>query len=102
MSSILAKGTFLLENSVLLVVPSLPMTKRAKRVKKLFTNSKTVSFQEIDTVLQGLGFKRRQPRSGSSHYFYSKGLKGIVIPFKKPHVKEIYVKQVLELIEEDL
>lgn len=74
------------------------MTKRAKRVKKLFQNPRVVSFKELDQVLKNLGFKVRQPGSGSSHYIYIKGEVQISVPFKRPYVLEIYVKRVLELI----
>lgn len=74
------------------------MAKRAKRVKKLFQNPRVVSFKELDQVLKNLGFKVRQPGSGSSHYIYIKGEVQISVPFRRPYVLEIYVKRVLELI----
>ena len=74
------------------------MTKREKRVKKLFQNPKTVPFKELDQVLKDAGFKLRQPGSGSSHYIYTKGEIQFSVPFKRPFVKEVYVKRVLELI----
>ncbi|MBI2617332.1 type II toxin-antitoxin system HicA family toxin [Candidatus Gottesmanbacteria bacterium] len=74
------------------------MTKRQKRLKKLFTNPKSVSFEELNRVLLDLGFTKRQPRSGSSHHIYTKGEIQISVPYKRPYVKEIYVKHVLEII----
>lgn len=74
------------------------MTKRQKRVKKLFQNPKTVPFKELDRVLKDFGFGARQPKSGSSHFVYSKQEIQISVPFRRPYVKEIYVKRVLELI----
>lgn len=74
------------------------MTKREKRVKKLFQNPKTVSFKELGRVLKDFGFKMRQPGSGSSHYVYTKGKIQISVPFRRPFVKEVYVKRVIELI----
>lgn len=74
------------------------MTKREKRVRKLFQNPKTVSFKELDRVLKDFGFKMRQPGSGSSHFIYIKGNIQISVPFRRPFVKEVYVKRVLELI----
>lgn len=76
------------------------MTKRDKRVKKLFANPKTVSFKELDRVLRDFDFKIRQPGSGSSHYVYTKGEIQISVPFRRPFVKEVYVKRVIELIGE--
>lgn len=74
------------------------MTKRQKRVRKLFQNSRTVSFKELDQVLKSFGFDVRQPGGGSSHYVYTKGEVQISVPFRRPFVKEVYVKRVLELI----
>jgi hypothetical protein len=78
------------------------MTKREKRVKKLFQNPKTVSFKELNKVLHDFGFEMRQSSSGSSHYIYTKGEIQISVPFKRPYVKEVYVKRVLELLEGEL
>ena len=77
------------------------MTKREKRVRKLFQNPKTVPFKELDKVLKDTGFSLRQPGSGSSNYIYTKGNMQISVPFRRPFVKEIYVKRVLELIGEE-
>lgn len=77
------------------------MTKREKRIKKLFQNPKTVSFKELDSVLKDSGFITRQAHSGSSHYVYTKKEIQISVPFKRPHVKEVYVKRVLELLGEE-
>lgn len=75
------------------------MTKRQKRIVKLFQNPKTVRFEELHKVLLTQGFECRQPKSGSSHYTYVKGAILLTVPYKRPHVKAIYVKRVLEIIE---
>ena len=77
------------------------MTKRQKRVRKLFQNPKTVSFKVLDQVLKSFGFDARQPGSGSSHHIYTKGEIQISVPFRRPFVKEVYIKRVLELIGEE-
>lgn len=74
------------------------MTKREKRIKKIFQNPKNVSLKELDQVLRGFKFEMRQPKSGSSHYIYSKGEVQISVPFKRPYIREVYVKRVLELL----
>ncbi len=76
----------------------LGMSKREKRLHKVFQNPKTVSFKELGLVLKGFKFEARQPKSGSSHHIYTKGDIQISVPFKRPYVKEVYVKRVLELI----
>ncbi len=77
------------------------MTKRKKRVKKIFQNPRVVAFKELDRVLKDFGFAVRQPSSGSSHYVYTKEEVQISVPFKRPYVKEVYVKRVLELIGDE-
>ena len=74
------------------------MTRREKRFKKIFQNPKSVTFKELDQVLKSFKFEVRQLKSGSSHYIYSKGEVQISVPFKRPYVKEVYVKRVLELL----
>ena len=68
---------------------------------KIFQNPKTVPFKEPDKVLKDFGFEVRQAKSGSSHYVYTKKEIQIAVPFKRPFVKEVYVKRVLELIGEE-
>lgn len=77
------------------------MSKRAKRVEKLFQNPKNVRFNTLHKVLLEQGFEMRQPKSGSSHYVYCRDELQITVPFKKPFVKEVYVKRVLEIIGGD-
>ena len=74
------------------------MAKREKRLRKIFQNPKTIPFKELDKVLKDFGFEVRQPGSGSSHFVYTKGEIQISVPFRRPFVKEVYVKRVLELI----
>ena len=44
------------------------VTKKEKLLKKLKNNPRTVKFKEIDKILKDIGFERRQPAKGSSHY----------------------------------
>ena len=75
------------------------MTQREKRLAKIRNNPKNVHFDDLDRLLHDYGFERRQPKGGSSHYFYFLGDKRLTIPFKRPFVKAIYVKQVLSVLE---
>ncbi len=72
--------------------------KVCKILKKILKNPKNVRFEELDNLLIELGFIKRQPRGGSSHYTYTKKdlNKIITIPFKKPFLKVVYVKMVLK------
>ena len=71
--------------------------KRCKLVKAILTNRKHVSFEDIDKLLRAFGYEPKQPRGGSSHYVYrKKGVNPIVVPFKRPFLKEVYVKKVIK------
>ena len=75
------------------------MSKIQKLYHRIRNNPKVVSFQELDRLLVFAGFDVRQPRSGSSHYFYKKNEKCISVPYKRPYVREHYVNRVVELLE---
>ncbi len=76
------------------------MTKREKRLAKIRNNPKNVRFNELDQLLRDYGFECRQPRGGSSHYFYICGHRRLTVPKKRPFIKQTYVKQALRQIEE--
>ena len=77
------------------------MSKYQKLLERIRNNPANVRFEDLDRVLTGHGFIRRQPRSGSSHYTYRKSNVPMIltIPIHRP-IKEIYVKQVLRAIDE--
>lgn len=72
-----------------------------KLYERIQRNPKHVAFDDLDNLLRRAGFERRQPRSGSSHYTYTKGDKLVTIA-KATLVKPVYVLQVLELLEGEL
>lgn len=80
------------------------MSKSEKALLKIRQNPKSVRFEELDKVLGLYGFERRQSKKGTSHYVYT--LKSghkfyrVTIPFKRPFVKEVYIQQTLEIIDE--
>ena len=75
------------------------MSKKAKLLQKLRQNPKNVRFDDIDKLLLGLGFDKRQ--RGSSHIVYTiSGQPPLTIPYRKPFILPVYVKQVLELLDE--
>jgi predicted RNA binding protein YcfA (HicA-like mRNA interferase family) len=77
------------------------MSKTDKLLQKIRNNPQSVSFEDLDKVLRSFGFEPRQPKGGSSHYFYQRsGFGQITVPRKKPFVKKIYVKNALSLIDE--
>lgn len=69
-----------------------------KLVENILGNPKTVSFNEIQRLLEGFGYECRQPRGGSHFTFRKAGANPITVPRNKP-VKEIYVKNIIRLLE---
>ncbi len=73
-------------------------------LEKLYERAKnnpgSVSFAELDTLLQRWGFARRQPRGGSSHYFYTRGSVTLSIPREGKAVKPVYVRQAMRALEQ--
>ena len=74
------------------------MTKREKQLQHLRDNPKNVRFEEIDVLLLSLGFTKRH--RGTSHVVYTLGFHRITVPYRKPFIKSIYVKMVLEVLDE--
>lgn len=74
------------------------MTKREKQLSRLRNNPKNVRFDEIDSILLGLGFEKRQ--RGTSHVVYTLASQRITVPFRKPFIKPVYVKLVLAILDE--
>lgn len=76
------------------------MSKAKKLLQKIRNNPKSVPFDDLDKVLLGCGFTRRQAGSGSSHYYYTLGALTLSVPYKRPYVKEVYVRLALNLIDQ--
>lgn len=75
------------------------MSQLEKLLQRIINNPKTVRFDELDKILTKDGFTRRQSGKGTSHYVYTKETKGLVVPFNKPYVKQLYVERVIESID---
>ncbi len=72
------------------------MSKREKLLVRFRNNPKTVRFDEIDTLLQRLGFEKRQ---SGSHATYTFEQYLITVPFRKPYILPIYVKSILAILD---
>jgi predicted RNA binding protein YcfA (HicA-like mRNA interferase family) len=73
--------------------------KICKLLRSILKNPKHVRFEEIDKLLKEFGFEVAQPQGGSSHYVYRKnGYRPIVIPFKRPFVREFYIKDIIKIL----
>ena len=73
------------------------MSKQDKFIDRLRNSPKNVRFQDIDILLRGLGFEKRVR---GSHHIYSLDQFRITVPFRKPFVKPVYVKLLLEVLEQ--
>ncbi|NJN93515.1 MAG: hypothetical protein HC875_05175 [Anaerolineales bacterium] len=75
------------------------MSKQDKLIQKLRQNPRNIRFEEIDTLLCGLGFEKRQ--RGTSHTTYTiSGKPPLTIPFRKPFILPVYVKQILQFLDD--
>jgi predicted RNA binding protein YcfA (HicA-like mRNA interferase family) len=61
-------------------------------------NPRAVTFEDLDHLLRACGFAHR-PGKGS-HHFYWCGEHRLTIPYRRPHVLEIYVKKALAVIDQ--
>lgn len=66
-------------------------------VDKILQNPANITFEDLSRLLEGLGFARRQPTGGSSHYIFRKP--GLPFHFSVPKAKPVnktYVKEVIK------
>jgi len=75
------------------------MAKRTKLFEKVKNNPKDVTFAQVEKLLLGEGFVR--DRVTGSHHVYSRGRITFVIPVHGKSVRSVYVKRLIELIEEN-
>lgn len=75
------------------------MSKRQKLIEKLLSG-RALSFQEVDVLLQALGFS--VDVSGSHHIYRNASGKRVVLPRHGAEVKQVYLKQVIEVIKDDI
>ena len=73
------------------------MSRRDKQIERMRQNPKNVRFQELDVLLRALGFEGRQR---GSHMTYTNGIQRITVPLHKPFIKPIYIRLVLQVIDE--
>lgn len=72
------------------------MSKRQKLLQRFRTNPKTVRFDEVDHLLLGMGFEKRQV---GSHATYRLHDVIVTIPFRKPYILPVYVKNILAMLD---
>jgi predicted RNA binding protein YcfA (HicA-like mRNA interferase family) len=74
------------------------MGRKEKLLAKLRRNPKNIRPEELERVLLGLGFEKRQ--GSGSHVVYKRDEYRLTVPYKKPFLKPIYIKLALEIIDE--
>lgn len=74
------------------------MSKREKLRDRLKNNPKNATFSDIQILLEQAGFVL--DRITGSHHIFTKSGVTFVIPVHNNKVKTIYVKRVMELIEQ--
>ena len=71
-----------------------------KLIDEILKLNKNLRFEDLDKVLKKMGYKRNQPRGGSSHYTYRKpGKMPITLPKATP-MNKVYVEMVRDAIIE--
>jgi predicted RNA binding protein YcfA (HicA-like mRNA interferase family) len=74
------------------------MSKREKALRKFRHNPKNVRYEELEAVLLSLGFEKLPGKGSHTRFVMGKHI--LVVPFRKPFLKPIYIRQALELLDE--
>ncbi|HLA96516.1 MAG TPA: type II toxin-antitoxin system HicA family toxin [Pyrinomonadaceae bacterium] len=74
------------------------MSKREKLLDSIRNSPNNVTFAQIRKLLESSGFSLE--RIGGSHHVFKRGDTIIPIPVHNNRVKIVYVKRVIEIIEE--
>ena len=77
------------------------MSKWDKLLKRIYSLSKDLRFEELRKVLESYGYQMNAPKGGSSHYTFRKaGCQPITIPKHEP-IKKVYVEIVKQIVESE-
>lgn len=74
------------------------MAKRTKRFAKLKNNPKDATFAQVEKLLLAEGFVL--DRTTGSHHIFRREFITFVIPVHGKGVKAVYVKRLIEILEE--
>ncbi len=75
------------------------MTKLEKLYAKARRSPGSVRFSDLDRLLRWYGFTVSQPRGGSSHFAYTRGLYRLVVPKRGSNsVLAVYVRQAMDVL----
>ena len=67
--------------------------------RRLASSSNSVRFEELERLLNLYG--RISDRSRCSHFGFRRGAEKLVIPFRRPHVLAVYVRDALKRTGDD-
>ena len=76
------------------------MAKLEKLRQRIEQGPAHVRFEDLDRLLQACSFEVRQPGRGGSHSYYSKGEVEVTVPRQRSHMRVVYVRLVLEAIDQ--
>jgi predicted RNA binding protein YcfA (HicA-like mRNA interferase family) len=76
------------------------MGNREKRLQRIRQNPTQVAYNDLVLALLDHGFVERNPKSAGSHRVFTRGAYIITVPYRRPHVLEVYVKRVLRILDE--
>ena len=77
------------------------MSKKDKLIEAIKNNPKNIRFEKLRKILENIGYKANKKSSGSHYVFTKEDSISLTIPYKRP-VKITYVKQVIEIIENNI
>lgn len=78
------------------------MSQWEKLLKRIYTLSKDLRFDEVRKILERYGYTMDSPSGGSSHFTFRKtGCNPITVPKHEP-IKKCYIKIIKEAIESEV
>jgi hypothetical protein len=70
-----------------------------REIERLRARSKNVRFEELRRLWERAGGEAPTPPRGS-HYRFTMERRSLTVPYRRPHVLQVYVLRVLSVIEE--
>lgn len=78
------------------------MSKWDKLIAEILSRDKSLRFDDLSKALEKMGYTKKQPSGGSSHYTFRKaGCMPITIPKQSP-MNKAYIELVYNIVRESL
>lgn len=78
------------------------MSKWDKLIAEILSKDKSLRFDDLAKALEKMGYTKKQPSGGSSHYTFRKaGCMPITIPKQSP-MNKAYIELVYNIVKESL